>query len=118
MKNLSEWISWHRGAVMITLLAVAVLVINISLLCLGLKYLDHTRNAATFTSTESVYLICDVESVSYQSETADFAVVLPNKSVFHIHMPADGDYPEEVNEVIIETTDLDDYSTYNIVGMR
>ena len=33
-------------------------------------------------------------------------------------MSVEDDLPEEFTEVVIETNDLDDYSTYEIVGMR
>ena len=119
MKNLIEWISWHRYTVVYTCFAILVLVINISALVLAYHYIVSNRTASPVVTEESsVYMICDVDSVKYESETVDFAVVLPNKSIFHIHMPVDGDYPEEISEVVIYTTDLDNYSTYDIVGMR
>ena len=65
-----------------------------------------------------IYLICDVYDVTYNGNDVEINIILPNKELLTRHMSVEDDLPEEFTEVAIEPNDLDDYSTYEIVGMR
>ena len=64
------------------------------------------------TSVSAIYMICDVA----ESSAAKVSVIIPNGSVLILDAPMDA--PDYFEEVVIESTDLDDYSTYKIVGLR
>ena len=64
------------------------------------------------TSVSAIYMICDVAEPS----AAKVSVIIPNGSVLVLDAPVDA--PDYFEEVVIESTDLDDYSTYKIVGLR
>lgn len=67
---------------------------------------------------KDVYMICDVYDVTYNGNNVDIDIVLPNGELLTRQLSVDDDLPESFYEVVIQTSDLDDYSTYNIVGMR
>ena len=64
------------------------------------------------TNTETVYMICDVYSLTEDA----VEIIQPNGSIHSYDMPMDA--PEEFEEVVIKTDNIDDYSTYEIVGLR
>ena len=64
------------------------------------------------TSVSAIYMICDVAEPS----SAKVSVIIPNGSILVLDAPVDA--PDYFEEVVIESTDLDDYSTYKIVGLR
>ena len=64
------------------------------------------------TSVSAIYMICDVVEPS----AAKVSVIIPNGSILVLDAPVDA--PDYFEEVVIESTDLDDYSTYKIVGLR
>lgn len=70
------------------------------------------------TDDEMVYMICDVYDVTYNGATIEINIILPNGELLTRQMREDDDLPEDFSEVVIQTPDLDKYSTYKIVGMR
>ena len=65
-----------------------------------------------------VYLICDVYDVVYNGEMVEIDMLLPNGELLTRQMSINDDLPEGFSEIIVKTDDLDNYSTYEIVGMR
>lgn len=66
--------------------------------------------------TEYVYVIADVAYPPIETESGtELDVVLPNGEIHAFYVE---DVPDGVSEVVIKTFDIDDYATYEIVGMR
>ena len=95
---------------------VVVLLVNIG----QWVWIAHTANKLVKTNQKSdaVYMICDVYDVIYNGKDVEIDVILPNGELLTRKMSVDDDLPEDFTEVVIETANLDDYSTYKIVGMR
>ncbi len=99
----------------IFLSGVVVVIVLISVLI----YHDNLDERYQVTqSSDNVYMICDVYDVAYNGTTVEINIVLPNGNLLSRYMHESDDLPEEFEEVIIQTCDLDDYSTYKIVGLR
>lgn len=97
--------------------AIAVILANLILWI----YAAHTAHSVvdTFNSDDNyVYVICDVYDVVSNGQTVEIDIVLPNGQLLTRQMSIDSDLPEGFREVVIQTSNLDDYSTYKIVGMR
>lgn len=69
-------------------------------------------------TSKDVYMVCDVYDVTYNGANVEINVILPNGTLLTREMHEDDDLPEGFDEVIIKTNNLDNYSTYQIVGMR
>lgn len=65
-----------------------------------------------------VYMICDVSSIDWCDEYAAISIELPSDRMYTITQSYDTDIPDEFSEVVIKADDLDDVSTYSIVGIR
>ena len=63
-------------------------------------------------------MICDVYDVVVNGEQVLIDIELPDGELLTKQMNVNDDLPEEFDEVVIQTSDLDDYTTYNIVGVR
>ena len=61
--------------------------------------------------TETVYILCDV----IELDDEDIYCLMPNGD---IEIFCATDLPEEMKYVALKATDLDDYSTYEIVAIR
>lgn len=101
------------------IVAVAVAVILANLL-LWVYTINAAHSAVTSLTNkdEYVYVICDVYDVVSNGQTVEIDIVLPNGQLLTRQMKVDDDLPEDFKEVVIQTSNLDDYSTYEIVGMR
>lgn len=73
---------------------------------------SNTETTVGINPNETVYMICDVTDYT---ETEVF-VEVANGDIVSLDMPEDA--PDEMREVVICTTNLDDYETYEIKGMR
>ena len=98
----------------IVALAVAVFIINLCLFIFGILEVNSAFNR----EDNNVYVICDVYDVVYNGNTVLIDITLPNGELLTRQMSIDDDLPEEFSEVVIKTSNLDDYSKYQIVGMR
>lgn len=98
----------------IVALAVAVFIINLCLFIFGILEVNSVFNQ----EDNNVYVICDVYDVVYNGNTVLIDITLPNGELLTRQMSIDDDLPEEFSEVVIKTRNLDDYSKYQIVGMR
>lgn len=94
--------------------AVIIVVVNLCLFLFGITEL----NSALHEEDNNVYLICDVYDVVYNGSTVLIDITLPNGELLTRQMSIDDDLPEEFSEVVIKTSNLDDYNKYQIVGMR
>lgn len=95
-------------------LAIVVFMINLCLLIFGV----FKVSSALSQEDENVYMICDVYDVVYNGNTVLIDITLPNGELLTRQMSIDDDLPEKFSEVVIKTDNLDDYSKYQIVGMR
>lgn len=67
---------------------------------------------------DNIYMICDVYDTAVNGEQVLVDIKLPNGELLTKQLSVNDDLPEEFEEVVIKTSDLDDYTTYKIVGMR
>lgn len=67
---------------------------------------------------DNIYMICDVYDIAVNGEQVLVDIKLPNGELLTKQLSVNDDLPEEFEEVVIKTSDLDDYTTYKIVGMR
>lgn len=65
-----------------------------------------------------VYMICDVSSINWCDEYAAIDIELPSGRTYTINQSYDTDIPDEFGEVVIKAYDIDNVSTYSIVGIR
>lgn len=70
------------------------------------------------TKDDNIYMICDVYDIAVNGEQVLVDIELPNGELLTKQLSVNDDLPEEFEEVVIKTSDLDDYTTYKIVGMR
>ena len=66
----------------------------------------------------NIYMICDVYDIAVNGEQVLVDIELPNGELLTKQLSVNDDLPEEFEEVVIKTSNLDDYTTYKIVGMR
>ena len=95
-------------------LIVIVILINIA----EILWVTHTADNIINKKDNNVYMICDVYDVVTNGNRVQVDIELPNGELLTKQLSVDNDLPEEFEEVVIQTSDLDDYSTYKIVGMR
>ena len=94
--------------------AVIISVVNLCLFLFGITELNSALNE----EDNNVYLVCDVYDVVYNGSTVLIDITLPNGELLTRQLSIDDDLPEEFSEVVIRTSNLDDYNKYQIVGMR
>lgn len=68
--------------------------------------------------SQEVYMICDVTDVRWHDDYASIDIELPSGYIYTINKSYSSDIPDEFSEVVIHSNDLDDVSTYSIVGLR
>ena len=102
-----------RNKWLIILLIVLTLLVNI---IAWIVTVDSLRSDAA--DHEEIYMICDVYDAVTNGEMVETDIILPNGELLTRQLPVSSDLPEDFSEVIVKTYDLDDYTTYKIVGMR
>lgn len=72
----------------------------------------------TERKAENVYVICDVLGVYPDNNHVSVEVAMPNGTIQEYWYPYDYDLPDDFDEVVMESNNLDDYGTYHLVGLR
>ena len=99
MKNIDKLVYIFFGILMITYIV--------------FSYINNTKSEdEIMVKDNEVFMICDVYNLTEDS----VEIVQPNGEIHSYDMPIDA--PEEFDEVVIATDNLDDYDTYEIVGLR
>jgi len=102
----------RKDKIIVALLLLAMLVLLIINHIYG--FLDERKNVSTVKAADApIYVICDAD----YDKNGDFVVTLPNGDVCEIDNDL-SDTPDTIREVVIESTNLDDSDSYEVVGLR
>lgn len=68
-------------------------------------------------STPPQFIISDVVATEWCEDTVTIDAIMPNGDI-HIYEVDNDNLPEEIDEVVFMTVNVNDYTTYEVVGFR
>lgn len=118
MKDKKEKMSYDTKVTLILFVALLFTMIagicKISSVYMVSKEKKQAETTIINDDTGCMYIICDA---SFNENYTKFNITLPNGKEVVIDNKLD-DFPDEIREVVISTNDINDTSTFKVVGLR